>query len=230
MPRGPYEIGGGGGSGGPVDAEDVSYDGGGFDNVKEALDSIFYVAPVVTSFTGGGNYEIGASVASVDLNWAFNKTIVSQSINNGVGSLDPALRTLHVNGPWTTNQTWTITASDGTNNAGASTSIAFLRKRYWGADAAESLPDDEDIIALSQELSTSRGKTINYNCSGGKYPYYVYPTSFGALTGAVVNGLAFSDYTQTIQTFTNAQGHTENYYVTRFNGIQFGASIPVVWS
>ena len=222
-----------GGGGGPVDAYDVSYTTPAYpaiENVGEALDQIFYVPTNITSFSGGGTYEIGTSISSVHLTWTINKDITSQSINHGIGSLDPSLRAYDTtDGPYTTNQSWTLTVSDGTTGDNASTSLTFLAKRYWGV-WDDQHPDNSEILTLSQELASSRGKSITYNATGGKYPIYVYPTSFGALTGVTVGGLAFSDYTQEVISLTNAQGYTQNYYLTYFNGIQTGAAINVVWS
>jgi len=222
-----------GGGGGPVDAYDVSYTtpaDPSIENVGEALDSIFYVATDITSFTGGSTVEIGSSIASVNLAWSINKTVTSQSINHGIGALDPELRMFTTtDGPYTTNQSWTLTASDGQTSDNASTNLTFLPKRYWGVSPNTEL-DNSQILALSQELASSRGKSITYNAKGGRYPYYVYPTSFGALTGVTVGGLPFSDYDVAVQSVTNAQGYVQNYYVIRFNNIQTGAAIAVVWS
>jgi hypothetical protein len=228
-PGNPLPVTGGGGGG---DAYSVTYTNPAYPdimNVGEALDLILYVAVDITAMTGGSSNEIGSSVASVNLNWVINKDVTSQSISNGVGTIDPDLRTLLVNGPFTSNQTWQLTASDGESSDNASTSLSFFRKRYWGVSPETSL-DNSEILALSQEFATNNDKAITYDCTGGRYPYFCYPTSFGALTSVTVGGLAFSDYTQDVQSFTNASGHTENYYVTRFNGIQTGAAINVVWS
>lgn len=228
-PGNPLPVTGGGGGGSAYDITYTTPAHPDIENVGEALDTIFYVPTDITAFSGGGTFEIGSSIASVNLAWSINKAVTSQSINNGVGSLDPSLRALNVPGPFTSNQSWTLTASDGTTSDNASTSLSFARKRYWGASAEEEL-DNSQILALSQEFASNNDKAVTYDCSGGKYPYFCYPTSFGTLSAVTVGGLAFSDYNQQVQSFTNASGHTENYYVTRFNGIQFGAAINVVWS
>ncbi len=219
-----------GGGGGPTTAEDVSLAGHSpLDNVQEALDQLLYVA-IDASPTGGGSAnEIGASVASVNFTWSVNKDPTTQSLNQGVGSIDPTLRDYLFTGPYTTNQTFTVTVSDGTTSDQASVSVTFQPKRYWGTSALTSL-NNAQILALSQELSSSRAKSLTYDCTGGAYPYFIYPTSLGALTSVTVGGLAFSDFTQSIQSVTNAQGYVQNYYVTRFNGIQTGAAINVSWA
>jgi hypothetical protein len=221
-----------GGGSGPVAAEDVSYSTAADDaitNVKEALDKLLYVAPNILSFTGGSQNEIGSTVSGVHLAWSINKAITSQSLNNSIGSLAAAVRSYDYEADITTNTTFTLTISDGQNSDNASTSVTFLRKRYWGASAAESL-DNAAVLALSQELTSSKNKSVTYDCTGGKYPYFCYPKSLGALSAVTVGGLAFSDFTQETLSLTNASGHTEDYYVTRFNGIQTGANIAVVWA
>jgi len=223
------EVSGGGGQ--AVDAADVSYgttSDPSIENVKEALDKLLYVSPSI-NLSGGGTFEIGQTVHGAHLVWSFNKDIVSQSLNQGIGALDLDVRSYDWPDDISSNLSFTLTASDGETTVTASTSIIFDRRAYWGVSPDTSL-DTDAILALSQAFSTSKGKSITYDCSGGAYPYYCYPKSFGALTNVSVGGLAFSDYQQEIVSLTNASGHTEDYLVTRFNGIQTGANIVVVWA
>lgn len=215
---------------GATDAGGVTYDGG-YATVKEALDALLYVAPVITSFSNNrGTVEIGSTISSLTLTWSFNKAVASQSINQGVGTLDPSLRTVTLSDlALTTNRTWTLSASDGTTPVSASTSVSFSHRRYWGASSNTSL-SNADILALSSEFASGFGKTITYDCSGGKYPYFVYPAAWGSPTGVKVGGLSFTDFSVTTQAFTNASGNTTTFNVVRFNGIQTGAAIQVVWA
>lgn len=219
----------GGGGGGPTDAADVTYDGT-FPTVEAALNALLYVNPSITSFSNNvGTVEIGQTVTAVTLSWSFNKAMVSASINQGVGNV-LGLTTKALTGlSLTTNTSWTLSANDGTNGVSAGTSVSFLNKRYWGVTTDTTL-DDSDILALSSEFASSRAKSISYNATGGKYPVYVYPASFGAPANVTVGGLSFTDFTATTQNFTNAHGHTESFYVVRFNNLQTGAAINVVWN
>jgi len=220
-----------GGGGGASDAEDVAYDGGGFTNVKEALDSIFYVPPQITSFTNNrGTVEIGSEIADVTLSWSYNKDEVSQSLNQGIGAVDVGVRSILVDGPFTADRSWTLTMSDGQTQRQASTGIAFRRRRYWGVSALTELNNAQILALGGSEFATNFNKTITYNASGGRYPYYAYPSSFGIPASVTVGGLSFSDFSVTVVSLTNASGHTENYNVLRFNNIQTGAAITVVWA
>lgn len=222
-------IGGGGGPGGPVDAADVTYQNPDYATVEEALNALLYVAPDIFGLTNNrGTVELGSSVADAHLTWSVNKDVTTQTLTS-VGSIDPALRAYDLVGPWTTDQTWTVTVGDGTNTDNQSTSVLFHRRRHWGADADTVLSSAEILALANNEFSTALGKAITYDCTGGKYPWYAYPVAFGALSNVTVGGLAFSDYTVDTVSHTNASGHTEDYYTVRFNNIQTGANIQVVW-
>jgi len=222
--------GGGGGGGGPVPASSVTVTNDGYSNAQEIFDDLLYVALSITGLSGGGTFEIGSTVNTVNLVWSYNKAVTAQEFNQGIGSMDIADRSLSLTSlGLTTNRTWTLSATDGTTPRTAGTTVSFLPKRYWGV-WADNAPDNSEILTLSQELTGSRAKSIVFNCTGGAFPIYAWPKSLGALSGVTVGGLAFSDYTVSEMSFTNASGHTQDYYVFVFNGIQTGAAISVVFS
>lgn len=211
----------------PSTAENVSYLNGDITTVQEALDQLLYVAPRISSFTGGNTYEIGSTVNTVTLNWTLNKTVTSQSLNQGIGAIDATLRTYTISdAALTSNTTYTLTVSDGTNSATASTSLYFRYKRYWGTSANTELTNEE-ILALSQEYSTSRTQSRTFDCSGGQYFYLVIPTEFCSGISFKVNGLAFSAVVANTIEFTNASGYTASYNVYRPTNIQTGSAINV---
>lgn len=210
-----------------LDAQNVSYINGSFTNVKEALDELLYVEPKVTSFTGGGTYEMGQTIASVSLKWALNKTVTSQSLNNGIGSLDANLREYQVaDANLTSDTTYTITVNDGKKSASANTSVLFRQKRYWGVSAEESLTN-EQVLALSQEFSTTRKQSRTFDCSGGKYFYFVIPTQYCNGIQFKVGGLSFSAMESSTIQLTNASGYASSYNVYRCSNIQTGSAINV---
>jgi hypothetical protein len=213
---------------GASEAGQVGFNNPIYDNVQAALDALLYVAPKINSFTNNiGTREKGSSVDSVTLNWAFNKVMATVTLNGE--DVDPASSSATVTGPFSMDQTWTLQASDGQNTVSASTSISFAQKRYWGASALTAL-DDENIIGLGgSEFASNLDKSVTYDCSGGMYPYYAYPASFGTPSAATVGGLAFSDLSVTTQDFTNGSGFVESYNVVRFNALQTGEAIRVVW-
>lgn len=219
-----------GGGGGATTAEQVSLaDHPGLDNVQEALDFLLYVPLQITGTGGGSNNEIGSSVASVNFTWSLNKAPTSQSLDHGVGTIPTTDRAHLFSGPFTTNTSFNLTASDGTTTRSGGVSVSFFPKRYWGVFPTQT-PTDSDLLAMSQELASSRQKAITYNATGGNYPIYFYPKSFGLPANVTVGGLAFSDFSVDTRSFTNASGYTQDYYLVYFNGIQTGAAINVVWN
>lgn len=211
-----------------MSADKVEYNNGSITTVQQALDQLLYVAPNITSFSGGGTYEVGQSIASVNLAWALNKSVTSQSINQGIGSLDAGLRnyTHTPSTPIRSNVTYTLTVSDGKNSASKSTSLAFRYKRYWGVSSKDTLTN-ADILALSKELTTGRTQSRTFNCSGGKYFYFVIPAEFCNGISFKVGGLAFSDMDVKDITLTNESGATVACKVYRSKNLQTGSAISV---
>ena len=193
--------------------------------VGAVLEQLTYLEPTA-SLSGGGTREVGETVTSVSLTWNYNKEIVSQSLNQGIGDLIPTLRSYtHSEQSITSNRTYTITANDGKKNVTANTTIAFNYRRYWGVSANPTLADAE-ILAMSSEFSSSRSQTRTFNCSGGRYFYLVWPASWG--TGSFnVGGLAFSDLHQVTRDMVNSAGATVPVLITRCNILQNGTAIQV---
>lgn len=213
-------------SGQEIAADLVTYTNGSITNVQEALDELLYVAPVITSFTGGGTYEMGSTVSQVVLNWAINKAVKTQNLNNGIGDISAELRTYTIDKDITTNTTYTLTVNDGKQTTSKSTSITFRQKRYWGVSVDESLTN-EQILSMSSEFATNRQQSRVFDCSGGKYFYFIIPTQFCNGISFKVGGLAFSDMQQTTIELTNASNYKASYNVYRVGNIQTGSAINV---
>lgn len=209
------------------------------DAVIASITEINFVPADIASYLIDGassvTQETGSSKSSVALTWTLTGSApTTQSISNGVGAVAVGTLNRTVTGPFTANQTWVLTVTDNSPGGAsfsdtATVSLNFRQKRYWGVSTSTSL-NSAGILALSNEFATSKAKSITYNATGGRYIYYAYPASFGAIASVLVNGLAFSDFTETLVNFTNASGFTESYRVLRFNSLQNGASIPVVWA
>lgn len=207
------------------DASTISYHNVTYNTVEKALDKLLYV-PVTVGISGGGTYEIGTTINTVNLTWSTNKDITTQSINNGIGSLAPEVRNYtHSGQTITSNRTYTITVNDGTQNGTSSTTVAFMYKRYCGTSSNTSL-NNSQILALGSEFSSTRVQNRTFDCTGGTYFYIVYPASWGTATFKV-GGLSFSDMILSTQTITNAVGASVLVYVYRVNNIQTGSAINV---
>ena len=208
------------------DASQITYHNPEYPTVEAALDKLLYVMPSV-SLSGGANYEVGYTVNTTTLNWTVNKTITSQSLNQGIGSLAPNVRTYTYNTPITSNKTFTITVSDGTNSKSSSTTVGFLPKRYWGTTTTETITDAQ-ILALSSELASGRAQKRTFDCSGGKYWWFVIPTSYcSGIKFKDGNGLSVTLPDSCIETRTivNAQGTNTQVNIYRGEYIQTSATV-----
>ena len=207
-------------------ASEISYTNPSYPTVAAALDELLYVKPTV-SMTGGNTYEDGTSLSSAVLNWSTNNAVTTQSIDQGIGSLDPALRTYTYSATTlTTDKKFTITVGDGKNTATSSTTFAFKNKKFYGISAEDSLTDAQ-IKALSNNEWCS-GKTLakrSYNCTptsqapDGFYIYYALPTSFvsGGDPTFKIHGLQTTAYLKTVKAdYKNGQNKTVSYTIYRF--------------
>ena len=102
--------------------------------------------------------------------------------------------------------TFTIKAQNS-NNVEFSRTITFnwLAKRFWGVSEEESVTDDI-IKSFSSELSNSKVKTVSYDGTGGRYPYFIYPTALGDLNNTKVNNLEWNDWVLVKRDFINVNG------------------------
>lgn len=207
----------------------IEYDNGEFKTVQEALDSLLYVKPAINSFTGGGTYEIGTVISTVNLAWSINKKINTQTLKRGsteVSQINSEIRSYVDNININSNTTYTLSISDGKNSTSKTTSVLFKQKRYWGVSEKETLAN-EDILKLSQELTDNRKQTRAFNCSGGKYFWLAIPKQMCSGITFKVGGLAFSAMVATEIEFTNASGYTSIYIMYRPQDIQTGSNISV---
>jgi hypothetical protein len=80
-----------------------------------------------------------------------------------------------------------------------------MYKRYWGVSDTEILTDAA-IKAMSNEYSSSKVKSVTYNCDGGRYFCFAYPSSLGLLTNTVIGGLVYQDWVLEQRDFVNDYG------------------------
>ena len=195
-------------------------------NVQEALDYLLYAKPDVNLY-GGEIYEKGHCCEKVDLWWEVNKEVITQYINNGVGSVDSTLRKICIEDAGVERDTtFTITVSDGKNKASSSTTISFKQKIYWGTSSNIEL-SQEEILKFDNEFENITENTCVFNCSGGKYFYIVAPAKYQNDLMFKINGFIFSDMEETSLMLKNASGYEDEYVVYRSNNIQTGSTIEV---
>jgi hypothetical protein len=216
------------GSGGG-DAADITYPHNGFATVEEALNSLFYVTPIASMTATPSTAEVGSTVNDLTLDWTYNKTIVTQSIDQSVGSITPAsVRTKALTSLGLTSAlTWTLTGNDGTTNATDTAALSFLHKRRYGVSATAT-PDQALIAGLTAEYSATRVQTRSMTASS-QYLYFAWPAAFGE-PSFTVNGLPVTGWVKTVVNFTNGSGYATDFWAYRSEYTQNGSGISVVVS
>ena len=217
----------GGGIGGVVDAEDTLYTNATLDtvaNVKEALDSIvekiYYVATTISSFTcvpSRTTYEMGEKIDTLQFDWVYNKDIERQMLNRV--ELDKTIRSATYNNI-STNQTYSLEATDGKTTATKSISISFANGRYHGV-AAEGEYDSTFILKLTKNLATSKNCSFTVTCGTDRYIFFAIPTRFGTPKFTVGGFEGGFTLVATID-FTNSSNYTEPYNIYKSENSNLG--------
>lgn len=219
-----------------ITAADVKYTKPGEEEettVKAVLDDLLYIDLTVnvTSPTQTSQ-EIGAELTDLVINWTYNKdTIISQSFN-GSNLPDTSQRTYTVEGPVTTNTTYTVKGNDGKMDASKSITFTFRNKVYWGvsAETVSGNINSSFILGLTGSkfaTATSGVGTITANAEAGNYIFYAQPASFAEPTFNIGGFDTTFPLFATID-FTNASGHQESYNVYRSNQAGLGSTSMTV--
>lgn len=206
--QGPQGLRGPKGDPGATTADGVSY---GDTTVKDVLDDLLYTPIQITSFSNNVNtVEMGTTVNTVQLNWNYNKTPKTLTLDGSTVEVSLKSKTIESAGI-KTNKTYTLKATDDRNaTAQKTTSINFLNGVYYGVAAKKTSFDSAFILTLTKKLQGSKACTFTVNAGASQYIYYAIPTRYGTpafKVGGFDGGFAKAG---TIQ-FTNASGHTESY-------------------
>ncbi|QIG63317.1 hypothetical protein DAC16_84 [Bacteroides phage DAC16] len=182
--------------------------------VNTLMEKVF---PFTMTLTGGGTYEKGSS-NSVVLRWTYDRDITYQEINRE--ELDISLRTKTYNNV-TENTIYRLIAIYNSKEYEKSVSATFNIKKYYGVSEKTSLTNDE-IKALTSTWASKALATTKFDCTGGKYPYYIIPTSLANNITFYINGFANSNWSTEVKNVINNYGYSESYTIYRLNTIQTG--------
>lgn len=216
-------------------AENVKY--GEDSNVDVALDDIYaklgdlmYTPISITSFTNNKNtVEMGSTVTDVVLNWNYNKTPKTLSLDGS--TLDVSLKTKTLTGQSIkANKTFTLKATDEREAvATKTTAIIFLNGVYYGIgdDLQISGITNQFILGLTKTLQSSKAKTFTVNAGVGKHIYYIIPTRYGTPVFKVGGFEGGFEKLGTVN-FTNSSSYAENYDVYKSSNAGLGNTTVVV--
>ena len=213
---------------GKVTAKEVSYESDEFTNVQDALDSLLYKSPTVTSLTttysGGTTLEMGTVLSSVTFNWAYNKNITSQAFANV--SLDTNVRTYtYTRGIFNTT-TLNLTASDGKNSCSRSITFTYANRIFYGVSNTSTY-NVALLRSLSNTLSNSKARSFTVNAGSNQHIFYAVPTRLGGCKFAVHGFEGGFQKVATIS-YTNSQTYTESYDIYKSDNPNLGNTTVVV--
>ena len=184
-------------------------------NIVPSSDSIFEVGasytPTINIFVSrkGTNVTSGSNINVVGV------PTLSGSISNDKQTWIPtsAVRA---------NQKLTVTATYGSQSASKVYNVFFKYKKYWGVSTNASLTSAQVLTLGNSTWADSKAVgATTFDCTGGKYVYYVIPSSLG-VPEFWVGGLKNSDVVITNANVTNASGGTTTYQIMRLTKIQTG--------
>lgn len=218
----------------------------------------YYVNPSYTTFTvdRSGNYDVGTVLSQpFTVTWILTKQPESGDVEtlkyegttllnimsledhskwksgtytytNNITSNSPRTYTFRVD--YTDNHS--TVPSGKTGSCYATRTFNFMYRRYWGVTSTETL-SDEQLYDLSNELSTSRSQERDFNCTGGKYWWFVIPTTYcsGIQFTDVGSGLPMTLPPECIssRTITNSQGISYSVNVYRGEFKQTASSVKI---
>lgn len=186
--------------------------------------------PLSLTASGGGTFEVGSSnknsigiiVTRKGTDVTSSSTITVTASGSVTGSLSSDKKTWTPSTNISSNTSVAVKATYGSQNATKTVNYTFKYKKYWGTSTSASLTSSQ-VIALAGSTwadSKAMGATT-FDCTGGKYVYYVIPSSLGT-PEFWVGGLKNTDVVTTSATVTNASGGSTTYSIMRLANIQTG--------
>lgn len=175
-------------------------------------------------------FEVGASYTpTINISVSRKGTNVTSSSNISVvgvpslsGNLSSNKQTWIPTAAVRSNQKLTVTATYGSQSASKVYNVFFKYKKYWGVSTNASLTSAQVLILGNSTWADSKAMgATTFDCTGGKYVYYVVPSSVG-VPEFWVGGLKNSDVVITNANVTNASGGTTTYQIMRLTNIQTG--------
>lgn len=191
--------------------------------VEELMNQVFPLS--FRTFSSGGTFEVGQTVTPI-LSWSLerkNEEVLPESatVNGSTNGVSADFKTY--SGTAISGDTsYHVSVTYGSQSVERTASYSFRYKKYWGASEKPVL-DSADVLAMSSSFATSKamGKTV-FNCTGGKYPYYILPAEMASGVEVWVNGFRNSDLDISELEVTNSFNMTKMYKVIRLNNIQTG--------
>jgi len=202
----------------------------GYEEFLELDNAVFPIT--FTSISPAAIYEVGSTIVPT-LSWTLQRkgeaTIpVEVTVNGSSAGVSSDHLSYISPESISNNKDYVVRCiADSGSEVSATVSIKFYLKKFYGVSNKTSL-DASDIAEFSSTWASSwtMGNTT-FNCSGGKYPYYVIPSSlYNPNTFKMwIGGLRNTDLVLSTINITNSFGVTTEYTVIRLGTLQNGSPV-----
>lgn len=187
------------------------------------------------SLSGGGSFEVGSTITP-SISWVIhikgsNETIKPEyaEVNNSTVGISSDYSS------WISNEVLKIDTVDSKSyrvlviynemTLEDTVTYNFLYKKFYGTSTKPIL-ETTDILNLTSKFITGNSYTLpntKFDCSGGKYPYYILPKSiYKPSLEFWVGGLKNSDLEINEVKVTTSTGLKVDYVTIRLRNIQTG--------
>lgn len=182
---------------------------------------------------GAGVYEAGSKTRDVisirverkgvQVNSGATIEVTSGGGSSVDGSLNAAKTVWAPNVDVTTYSQKVIKVTYGAQSKTVNVAWNFKYKKYWGVSDKATLTNAEMLALAGSGWADARtmGAT-RFDCTGGKYPYYIIPADKYTGLEVWVGGLKNTDLVVTDVNLVNASGATKAYKVVRLANKQTG--------
>lgn len=193
-------------------------------NINEILDEVFKLS--FKSFSGGGVYEKGR-IITPSISWSLEKkgqevNPTAATVNGSTDGVSSDLKSFTSPSFVQENISYNVVCKYETQQVSRAANYTFQLKKYWGVSPNITLTNEEILALNSTWASRTMGKTT-FDCTGGRYIYYIIPSSiYGNGVEFWVGGLYNSDVVVSTMDVTNSFNVTENYTIMRLRPKQMG--------
>lgn len=173
------------------DADDVPYLNSAYPSIatiKDALDILLYTDLLITSFYNNQTLiEKGASVTETVLYWIINKDVSlltscgltwtgSPMAQDMLGEMTGSTGTYTHTSTYSTDRTYSMTATDGTSTSTKTTTVLFRDSVYWDALTEPTSYTTAWILTLADYTPKDNFLgTYSFNAGSGEYIYFAIP-------------------------------------------------------
>lgn len=193
-------------------------------NINELMDEVFKIS--FDTFVGGGTFEKG-SVVTPYIFWSIlykDEEVVptTATVNGSTEGVNEEKSKYSSPTTITTDKNYKVICTYGSQSIEKTANYIFSLKKYWGTSTSASLTSSQVIALAGSTWADSKSmRATTFDCTGGKYVYYVIPHELGT-PEFWVGGLKNTDINVGNITVTNASGGSARYLIMRLANIQTG--------